>query len=105
MHSLSGALCVAQVPSYRPHHLSGDPMTQMRHTEYIDRAAELQSTFSSHAVTVKLQILKDELPGCTTAEQAVKALEAIITFLLTGDNLMQIDAQAMLKQVGNCNCN
>ena len=62
---------------------------------------ELKSTFSSHAVTVKLQILKDELPGCTTAEQAVKALEAVITFLSTGDNLIQIDAQAMLKQVQN----
>ena len=97
----TGAWPYGAQPPYRPHHLLGDPMTRARRAEVVADNAAIKAALSSHTVTLKLQILKDELPGCTTAEQAHKALEQIKTFLETGDHLQQIDAQAMLKQLRN----
>ena len=82
---------------YIPHHMRGDPQTVATRKAYIDGAAECKALFRAQAVQVKLQILKDALPSCTTALEAVQKLESIHTFLETSDNLLQIDALATLK--------
>lgn len=89
------------LPPYSPHHQKGDPMTQKKWAAHKQDAAELKTLFRAQAVAVKLQVLKEQLPGCVTAQQAVSVLEAIRVFLETGDNLSQIEAGAMLRTVRN----
>jgi len=89
------------LPPYPPHHLLGDPLTQQRRGVAAQAEVELQTQLRAQAVNVRLQTLKEQLPSCVTAQQAVRVLEAIRTFLESGDTMRQIDAPALLRSVRN----
>ena len=86
-------------PPYIPHHMRGDPQTVATRNAYIAGAAEAKALFRAQAIQVGLDQLKDRLPTCSTAVEAVDALDAVHTYLETADHLAQIDAAATLKSV------
>lgn len=86
-------------PPYPPHHLLGDTETVQTRTAYIHDAAASVVDMRAQAVSVGLERLQEVLPRCVSAEQACYALDAIKTFLMTGDNFAQIDAASLLRKV------
>ena len=88
-------------PPYPAHHLLGNPIIRRQHAAYIAAQADFAVTLRAQAVDVQLEALRSRLPGCQTAEQAVRALEAIRAFLETGNNLPLINAPKLLRQVRN----
>ena len=88
-------------PPYPAHHLSGDPLPRRLRAAYIENAASNKVLFRAQAISVHLEALRGRLPICQTAEQAVAALVAVREFLEKGDNLQQIDASTLLRQIRN----
>ena len=116
------------LPPYIPHHMKGGPLTQEVRNAYLQGGEDMKALLRAQAVRVQLTALMDVLPTCQTAEQAVRALEEVHTFLesskeevatthqvspngvrysetfpVTHHTLPQIDAAATLRLVRRLN--
>lgn len=81
----------------KPSYLMGDPTSRATRYGYVRDKTALSITLTAQHVQVQLARLVEQLLACVSAEQATDVLVAIRKFLLQGANLMQIDAEELLK--------